>query len=100
MREGRDDGRAELRVEKARRFGDDEGLDAALDWCQEHDVLNDRRFAGFFVRSRIERGQGPLRIRSELQQRGLPEALIKEALLQTQYSLSLSQRRRRASDVI
>jgi len=80
----RDHGRAELRVKMARKFGDSDGLDAALDWCQEHDFLNDRRFAGFFVRSRIERGQGPLRIRSELQQRGLPEALIKEALDQAE----------------
>ena len=70
--------------EMARKFGDSEALDAALDWCQEHDFLNDRRFAGFFVRSRIERGQGPLRIRSELQQRGLPEALVKEALEQAE----------------
>lgn len=60
----RDHGRAELRVKMARKFGDSEELDAALDWCQEHDFLNDRRFAGFFVRSRIERGQGPLRIRA------------------------------------
>jgi len=80
----RDHGRAELRVKMARKFGEGEELDAALDWCQEHDFLNDRRFAGFFVRARIERGQGPLRIRSELQQRGLPEALVKEALAEAE----------------
>lgn len=76
----RDHARAELRLKIRRKFGDVEALEPVLDWCEEHDFLNDRRFAGFFVRSRIERGQGPLRIRAELQQRGVSGPLIEEAL--------------------
>lgn len=76
----RDHARAELRLKMVRKFGEAAELEPVLDWCEEHDFLNDRRFTGFFVRSRIERGQGPLRIRAELQQRGVAGPLIEEAL--------------------
>ncbi len=76
----RDHGHQELRGKMRRRFGDQAPLDPVLEWCQEHDFLNDRRFAGFFVRSRIERGQGPLRIRAELREKGLGDEMIGAAL--------------------
>lgn len=76
----RDHARAELRMKMTRKFGAEAAVQSILDWCEEHDFLNDRRFAGFFVRSRIERGQGPLRIRAELLQRGVAKELIEEAM--------------------
>ncbi|ERS13735.1 RecX family transcriptional regulator [Alcanivorax sp. PN-3] len=76
----RDHSRHELRVKLTRKFGAALWLDEVLAWCEEQGFLDDRRFAGFFVRSRIERGQGPLRIRAELQQKGVGEALVTEAL--------------------
>lgn len=76
----REHARAELRVKLTRRFGAAADVEPVLDWCEEHDFLNDRRFAGLFVRSRIERGQGPLRIRAELQQRGVAGPMIQAAL--------------------
>lgn len=94
----RDHARAELRQKLARKFGAAPDLDPVLDWCEEHDFLNDRRFAGVFVRSRIDRGQGPLRIRAELQQRGLAGPLIEEALGDADcdwFSLARDVRRRR-----
>lgn len=57
-------------------------LEEVLDWCSEHDFLNDRRFAGSFVRSRIERGQGAMRIRADLKQRGVDAEVVDEALRQ------------------
>lgn len=42
--------------------------------------LDEQRFAEAFVRSRVERGQGPLRLRSEMRQRGLADALIDQAV--------------------
>lgn len=76
----RDHGHAELRMKMRRKFGEQVSLEPVLAWCEEHDFLNDRRFAGFFVRSRIERGQGPLRIRAELREKSLPDEVIQEAL--------------------
>ncbi|MCG5548675.1 regulatory protein RecX [Halorhodospira halochloris] len=46
----------------------------------EQGWLDEQRFAEAFVRSRVERGQGPLRLRSEMLQRGLPEELIDQAI--------------------
>lgn len=76
----RDHGHAELRMKMQRKLGDQAPLEPVLAWCQQHDFLNDRRFAEFFVRSRIERGQGPLRIRAELREKGLTNEVIQPAL--------------------
>lgn len=46
----------------------------------ERGWLDERRFAEEFVRSRVERGQGPLRLRSELHKRGLAEELIDSSM--------------------
>ncbi|MBK1735742.1 hypothetical protein CKO15_10720 [Halorhodospira abdelmalekii] len=42
--------------------------------------LSAARFAEVFVRSRCERGQGPVRLRYELQQRGVEAALIDQTI--------------------
>jgi len=47
---------------------------------REEGLLSDARFAQSFVRSRVERGHGPMRIRHELQARGLDGALIDQSL--------------------
>jgi regulatory protein len=43
-------------------------------------LQNDRRYAESFVQSRISQGKGPVRIRQELTQRGLPARTIDDAL--------------------
>jgi len=43
-------------------------------------LQDDRRFAGNFVRSRINQGKGPVRIRLELQQHGMEGSLVDEVL--------------------
>lgn len=43
-------------------------------------LLSDGRFAESFVRSRVEKGYGPVRIRHELQQRAIEDAVIVESL--------------------
>jgi regulatory protein len=53
-----------------------------VDQLAAEGMQSDARFAEAFVRSRIERGRGPLRIRAELIERGLEDGLIAEALLQ------------------
>jgi len=43
-------------------------------------LQSDERFAESFVRSRIERGHGPIRIAAELREHGVDEALISDYL--------------------
>jgi regulatory protein len=47
---------------------------------QAEGLLSDERFAESFVSSRRSRGQGPVRIRAELRERGVSEALIDSVL--------------------
>jgi regulatory protein len=53
-----------------------ESLDAA------HSV-SDARFAESFVRVRSERGQGPLKIRAELRERGVTDGVVDEVMTAT-----------------
>jgi regulatory protein len=67
---GMDDGELpdELVVEQASAaVGQSQPLiDATLDWLEEQHFLSDERCTRLHVRSHIERGHGPLRIRQEL----------------------------------
>ena len=55
-------------------------LEALLDGLVESGLLSDARYAEVFVRSRIERGHGPLRIHRDLRQRGVDDGLARDAL--------------------
>ncbi len=48
--------------------------------CAEQGLVSDERFTEMYVRMRIRRLFGPLKIRGELRQRGIPDALIVAAL--------------------
>jgi regulatory protein len=43
-------------------------------------LQSDTRFAESFVRSRINQGKGPVRIRADLAQRGIREGIVERAL--------------------
>jgi regulatory protein len=47
---------------------------------QAEGLLSDERFVESFISARRSRGQGPVRIRAELNERGIDEALISAAL--------------------
>ncbi len=57
-----------------------EDLDAVLSRLEEDRLLSDERFAESFVRSRVNRGYGSVRIRQELQQKGLDRERIALAM--------------------
>ncbi|HEX7029117.1 MAG TPA: regulatory protein RecX [Gammaproteobacteria bacterium] len=61
----------ELAVKLAQRGLDDDVIETALDALQAENLLSEERFVEQFVRSRIERGDGPMKIRAELAQRGI-----------------------------
>lgn len=50
-----------------------------LDDLAERGLQSDARFAESFVRSRIQRGQGPMKIRVELERRGLDREQVSAA---------------------
>ncbi|WP_290784687.1 regulatory protein RecX [Halomonas sp.] len=63
------------------------GVDAiaeCLDALAEQGLQSDARFAESFLRSRIMRGQGPMKIRQELSQRGIERELIHTAFAEAQ----------------
>lgn len=65
----------ELRSKLERRFEGDVVAKVLEALVADH-LLSDERFTEVFVRSRIARGQGPIRIRQELRQRGVADDLI------------------------
>ncbi|MED5239665.1 MAG: regulatory protein RecX [Pseudomonadota bacterium] len=76
----RDHARRELETKLRSKVGEHPALASVIQWCEEQGFIDDRRFAGFFVRSRIERGHGPLRIRQEMQLKGVDRELIEAAI--------------------
>lgn len=76
----REHSRLELdRKLRARAFAP-EAIEAALDALERERLLSAERFAESFIGTRIERGQGPVRIRAELAERGIAEAEYRDLL--------------------
>ncbi|MCK2184619.1 regulatory protein RecX [Halomonas getboli] len=63
--------RAELRNRLTAKDHSPEAVEACLDELVEQGLQSDARFAESFLRSRVARGQGPVRIRAELSRRGI-----------------------------
>lgn len=68
----RENSRKEVRDKLLKKFDPDaELLNAVLDKLVADDLLSDQRFSEAFVRWRVGKGQGPVRIRMELRERGV-----------------------------
>lgn len=77
----REHSRYELQQKLANKFPEQQHLLVQiLDVLKQENLQSDERFAEAFVVSRARRGQGPHRIRLELQQRGVDEALAQRAV--------------------
>jgi regulatory protein len=59
-----------------KRQADPDLLEQVLDQLQQANLQSDERFTESFIESRINKGQGPLRIRQELRERGIGAGLI------------------------
>ena len=70
----------ELRRKLKRRGYAAVTIDAVVTSLRDAESVSDVRFAQSFVRVRSERGQGPLRIRAELRDRGVTDVLADEVL--------------------
>lgn len=76
----REHGRIELSRKLRLRGAPAELIDPALDRLAEEGLLSEARYLESFIRMRANAGYGPLRIREELTQRGLPRSDIEQAL--------------------
>jgi regulatory protein len=66
----------ELRKKLASRFSDGELIERVLADLQRRNLLSDERFTEQYVGLRTRKGYGPLRIRAELDERGIASELI------------------------
>ena len=76
----REHSRRELKQKLKKRFADETLIDEQLDRLSEENLQSDRRFAESFLRQRISRGHGPMRIRQEMRQRGISDGEIGAAM--------------------
>ena len=76
----REHARRELEGKLAARGFARADIAAELDALEAEGLLSDARFAETFVRTRVEGGYGPLRIRAELQTRGVDGERIDRSL--------------------
>jgi regulatory protein len=67
---------AEIRAKLIARDFDADEVDEAVARLAAEGLISDDRFAGAFVSSRVRKGQGPLKIRVELERRGVAGELI------------------------
>jgi len=79
----REHSRDEL-LRKMEKFGFETNVSLdAIEQLQKDGLQSDRRFVEAFLQSRISQGKGPTRIRADLSQRGIRDAMIQEVLLET-----------------
>ena len=76
----REHGRVELTRKLRQRGAPVELIDTALERLAQEGLLSEARYLQSFVGYRARAGYGPLRIREELIQRGLPRADVEQAL--------------------
>ena len=70
----------ELKFKLLKKDFNEEQVETELHRLIDDNLLSDSRFTEAFILSRKEQGKGPLRIESELQQRGIDDALISSHL--------------------
>lgn len=81
----REHSRQELKKKLIQKeFSADVDLDELLDELESNDYLNDQRFAESFIRYRITRGQGKIKILNELRQRGVSSSIINISIEQSE----------------
>ncbi len=80
MLAGREHSCFELRNKLKNKGHANHEIDMVIEQLVKDKYLNESRFTEMFVRSKINRGVGPIKIRLELQQRSVDESLIDEYL--------------------
>ncbi len=80
----REHSRLELRQKLLQRGYPPERIDLVLERLIEERLLDEGRYAELYACARADKGYGPLRIASELRERGIPQELVDHALADLQ----------------
>ncbi len=70
----------ELKQKLCRRFEDEALVDEQLQRLVDENLQNDQRYAESFVRQRVARGQGPLRIERDARLKGITGDQLQQVL--------------------
>jgi len=76
----REHARTELGRKLSQRGFSESHVREVLDTLEAENLLSDRRFTDSFVQQRMARGQGPLKIRHELRERGVSADLATQSI--------------------
>ncbi len=76
MLAGREHSCFELKTKLKNKGYNTADIDEVIEQLVQDKYLNESRFTEMFIRSKINRGVGPIKIRLELQQRSVDESLI------------------------
>jgi regulatory protein len=76
----REHGRAELQIKLSKSGFDANTAEDAISRLIADGLQSDQRFVAAFVRSRINQGKGPAKIRADLRARGLDDGVIEDGL--------------------
>ncbi|WP_047044171.1 recombination regulator RecX [Vibrio mexicanus] len=76
----RDHGEYELNQKLSIKGYEDEDIQKALNFCLEHNYLDDLRYARSQIRQHIYKGHGERRIRQELNQKRVAESILEQAM--------------------
>ncbi|KOO11689.1 recombinase RecX, partial [Vibrio xuii] len=76
----RDHGADELYPKLALKGYDEDDIQQAVNFCLDHNYLEDLRYAKSQIRQHVNKGHGERRIRQELNQKRGAESVIEQAL--------------------
>ncbi len=93
----REHSRRELQQKLAARFSDRVLIDNEIDKLCSERLQSDSRFAEVYLHSRAQRLYGPARIRAELRERGIAEAIIAAAFASAEIDWSANLRQLEAN---
>ena len=83
--------RRELTFKLQQKEASDEFIETLLNWCEEHNFINEQRYCEGFVRKHIFKGHGLKRIQSEAIGKGIDRSLLERVVepVVTKYFLKL-----------
>jgi len=71
---------SELSNRISRKWPQASDIDSFVYQLAEENLVSDERFAESFLRSRVQRHQGPMKIKAEMRGKGVPDAIISGVL--------------------